>query len=185
MNAAGALCLRCHQVLSSLHCAPAGLQVVFKNLRIMNGNSKEGFGGAVEVSGPVDLQFIDCEFGGSISAFSFLPCMVLKCPGLLFPGWHVALGLAQSSAVSTAAKPLVFPLCAGGDGGAVGIVSNGVVRFTNCAFYDNYCQWGSGGAGAHVCICGSTYVAAPGSQAVPDRAGVEGSALAQPLQPSC
>lgn len=42
-------------------------QVVFKNLRIMNGNSKEGFGGAIEVSGPVDLSFIDCEFGGSIS----------------------------------------------------------------------------------------------------------------------
>jgi hypothetical protein len=35
---------------------------------------------------------------------------------------------------------------AGGDAGAVGIVSSGVVRFTNCAFYDNYVQWGSGGA---------------------------------------
>lgn len=33
----------------------------------MNGNSKNGFGGAIEVSGPVNLQFIDCEFGGSIS----------------------------------------------------------------------------------------------------------------------
>lgn len=52
---------------------PCGVQVVFKNLRIMNGNSKEGFGGAVEVSGPVDLQFIDCEFGGSVSA-SFRLC---------------------------------------------------------------------------------------------------------------
>ena len=35
---------------------------------------------------------------------------------------------------------------AGGDGGALGIVSNGVVRFQNCAFYDNFCEWGSGGA---------------------------------------
>lgn len=35
----------------------------------------------------------------------------------------------------------------GGDGGAVGIVSQGIVKFQNCAFYDNYCQWGSGGAG--------------------------------------
>lgn len=42
---------------------------MFKNLRIMNGNSKMGFGGAVEVSGPVDLTFINCEFGGSISEF--------------------------------------------------------------------------------------------------------------------
>lgn len=44
-------------------------QIVFKNLRIMNGNSKMGFGGAVEVSGPVDLTFINCEFGGSVSEF--------------------------------------------------------------------------------------------------------------------
>lgn len=44
------------------------MQVTFKNLRIMNGNSKQGFGGAIEVSGPVELTFIDCEFGGSISA---------------------------------------------------------------------------------------------------------------------
>ena len=48
--------------------------------------------------------------------------------------------------------PLTRALCppclppAGGDGGALGIVSNGVVRFQNCAFYDNYCEWGSGGA---------------------------------------
>lgn len=35
---------------------------------------------------------------------------------------------------------------AGGDGGALGIVSAGVMKFTNCAFYDNYCQYGSGGA---------------------------------------
>jgi len=41
--------------------------VVLKNLRIMNGNSKNGFGGAIEVFGPVDITFIDCEFGGSIS----------------------------------------------------------------------------------------------------------------------
>ena len=42
-------------------------QVKFKNLRLMNGNSKNGFGGAIEVSGPVDLTFINCEFGGSQS----------------------------------------------------------------------------------------------------------------------
>ena len=44
-------------------------QVTFKNLRLMNGNSKNGFGGAVEVFGPVDVTFIDCEFGGSVSKF--------------------------------------------------------------------------------------------------------------------
>ena len=36
----------------------------------MNGNSKNGFGGAIEVSGPVDLTFINCEFGGSQSECS-------------------------------------------------------------------------------------------------------------------
>jgi hypothetical protein len=35
---------------------------------------------------------------------------------------------------------------AGGDAGAIGIISNGVVRFTRCAFYDNIVEWGSGGA---------------------------------------
>jgi hypothetical protein len=41
--------------------------VVFKNLRFMNGNSNNGFGGAIEASGALDLEFINCEFGGSIS----------------------------------------------------------------------------------------------------------------------
>ena len=49
---------------------PSPAQVKFKNLRIMNGNSKNGFGGAIEVSGPVDLTFINCEFGGSQSECS-------------------------------------------------------------------------------------------------------------------
>lgn len=44
----------------------------------MNGNSKMGFGGAVEVFGPVDVTFINCEFGGSISE---LPC----------PAWQFCL----------------------------------------------------------------------------------------------
>ena len=52
-------------------------QIVFKNLRIMNGNSKMGFGGAVEVSGPVDLTFINCEFGGSISEWRW--CCLGAC----------------------------------------------------------------------------------------------------------
>ncbi len=42
--------------------------------------------------------------------------------------------------------PTLSPSPAGGDGGALGIVSAGVMRFINCAFYDNYCQYGSGGA---------------------------------------
>lgn len=41
--------------------------MVFKNLRIMNGKSEGGFGGAIEAQGPVDLTFINCEFGGSQS----------------------------------------------------------------------------------------------------------------------
>lgn len=40
-----------------------------------------------------------------------------------------------------------LPPRAGGDGGAIGVVSNAIMRFQGCAFYDNYCQWGSGGAG--------------------------------------
>ncbi len=44
-----------------------GPQVVFKGIRFMNGNSKNGFGGAIRTAGSLELEFIDCEFGGSIS----------------------------------------------------------------------------------------------------------------------
>lgn len=59
------------------HHHPANRQVTFKNLRFMNGNSKMGFGGAVEVFGPVDVTFINCEFGGSISELPRLASVLL------------------------------------------------------------------------------------------------------------
>lgn len=63
------LCTAAHVLtaLPSIYSSLPLFQVVLKNLRIMNGDSRNGFGGAVEVNGQVDLTFIDCEFGGSIS----------------------------------------------------------------------------------------------------------------------
>lgn len=62
---------------------PPPPQVTFKNMRFMNGNSKMGFGGAVEVFGPVDVTFINCEFGGSISESLALPCLAAPSLALL------------------------------------------------------------------------------------------------------
>lgn len=36
--------------------------------------------------------------------------------------------------------------CAGGDGGALSVITPGTAKFVNCEFYDNTAEWANGGA---------------------------------------
>ncbi|KAL4424315.1 hypothetical protein ABPG75_001616 [Micractinium tetrahymenae] len=102
------------------------MKVTFKNLRFMNGNSKMGFGGAVEVFGPVDVTFINCEFGGSISgdagAVGIVSAGVMKFINCAFYDNYCQWG--SGGAVSTSAETW-FVGCSfernivGNNGGAV------------------------------------------------------------------
>ena len=46
------------------------LQVVIKNMRFLNGNSKGNVGGLIYAQGAVDLTFINCEFGYSLGGWT-------------------------------------------------------------------------------------------------------------------
>lgn len=124
----------------------ASIKVVLKNLRIMNGDSRNGFGGAVEVNGQVDLTFIDCEFGGSISgdagAIGIISGGVVRFIGCSFYDNYVQWGSA--GAVSTSAETWFINTefernIAGQYGGAI-LLEGGcpAAYFLNYWFKDNW-----------------------------------------------
>ena len=132
--------------------------MIFKNLRIMNGNSNSGFGGAVQMNGAVDFTCINCEFGGSLSE-SLTPSLAAGWPPRRNPGAPRKRKLLRSpprTSTQITHAPCYCPIAAaaGGDGGALGIVSTGVVKFIDTDFYDNIWEWGCGGASASWrCVC--------------------------------